>query len=106
MGDRDKFHASTVREQQLWCSVLAQVLDDCAIPLQHRPRDAARQSREFMLKSLNAWRKHNADVISARLFVLRKSNSWRGVVCDFAGITEECFLKKAREIIDIAKGKG
>lgn len=100
-AERDKFTATTVRERQLWCSVLGQVLDDCTIRLPPRPRDAV--NADIMLLEMNRWRKHNADVISAREFVLRKRNAWRGVVCDFAGITEECFLKKARQIIEKAK---
>jgi hypothetical protein len=102
-AERDKFTATTVRERQLWCSVLQQVLDDCSIRLPKRPQDAVRQSREFLDKALYLWRKHNADVISAREFVLRRRNKWREVVCDFAGITEECFVKKARQIIEKAK---
>lgn len=102
-AERDKFTASTVRERQLWCSVLQQVLDDCAIRLPSRPKDVERTSQEFLLKARHQWRKHNADVISAREFVLRRRNKWREVVCDFAGITEECFVKKARQIIEKAK---
>lgn len=105
------FPASTCPEMQLWCAVLHKALEDLALPLPPAPefnetwRTPDSPIRLAWVRETARWQNANAEAISARAFAFGGGNRWRGTVCDFAGVTEECFVKAARVVVDRADAK-
>lgn len=92
-----------IPERQMWCAVLDKVLEDLRNHLPDPPRALSPRwagyepQRRAWFFDHAKWQNKNRDTISARHFAFsNKSRKWRGAVCDYAGISEECFVKAAR----------
>lgn len=94
-ADRSSLLGSTCREQQLWCAVLNQILDDCAEDL---PDLRKRRVFQDMGQLREIW----DNIMDARLIVAAKQHKWRSMMCDFAGINEEKFVERARLMVSLS----
>lgn len=105
-ADNTGFPASVSRERQMWCSVLQQTLDDLSIKLPPAPvmdtvwRSEDSPHRLEWIRETARWQNANQNTIGARAFAFGPLNRWRETVCDFAGITEECFVRRAKAIVE------
>lgn len=94
-------------ERQLWCAVLDKVLDDLR---GHLPSAPERPSRMYATHvnvhrtwslAVSMWRNRHRETISARHFAFATPYRWRSIVCDLAGVNEECFMKAAQKRVPV-----
>lgn len=91
-----------IPERQLWCAVLDKVLEDLRNHLPEPPSAlsprwaGSEPHRRAWFFDHAKWQNKHRDTISARHFAFATRNRWRSCVCDYAGISEECFVKAAR----------